>query len=93
MVNFLLLVAMAWLVFGVPLRGSFAALAPGTLASLGVATAFGLLASAFLRSQIAAIFATAVLTILPATRFSRLIHPVSSLAGLGAAIGHVYPTT
>lgn len=93
MVNFLLLVAMAWLVFGVPLRGSFAALAAGTLAYLGVATAFGLLASAFLRSQIAAIFATAVLTILPATQFSGLIHPVSSLEGLVAAIGHVYPTT
>jgi ribosome-dependent ATPase len=93
MVNFLLLVAMARLLFGVPLTGSFAALAAGTLAYLGASTALGLLASAFLRSQIAAIFATAVVTLLPATQFSGLIHPVSSLDGLGAAIGQVYPTT
>ena len=46
-----------------------------------------------MRSQIAAMFATAVLTILPATQFSGLIDPVSSLEGVGALIGECIPTT
>ncbi len=46
-----------------------------------------------MRSQIAAIFGTAVITMLPTFQFSGLIEPVSSLQGLGAAIGHIYPAT
>jgi ribosome-dependent ATPase len=53
----------------------------------------GLLISSFMRTQIAAIFGTAVLTILPANQFSGMIEPVSSLEGIGAAIGKLYPTT
>ena len=41
----------------------------------------GLLISTFMRSQIAAIFGTAVLTMLPAVQFSGMIDPVSSLRG------------
>ncbi len=47
------------------------------------ATGFGLFASVFTRSQIAAIFATMVGTILPVVQFAGLINPVSSLAGAG----------
>jgi ribosome-dependent ATPase len=54
-------------------------------------TAMGLFFSSFMRSQIAAVFATAILTLLPATQFSGMIDPVSSLEGIGAAIGRVYP--
>src|SRR3546814_9520385 len=46
-----------------------------------------------MRSQIAAIFGTAVLTILPAANFSGMIDPVSSLEGVGRVIGEIYPTT
>jgi ribosome-dependent ATPase len=53
----------------------------------------GLLISSFMRTQIAAIFGTAVLTILPANQFSGMIEPVSSLEGIGALIGKLYPTT
>jgi ribosome-dependent ATPase len=93
MLNFLLLTALAVTVFGVPLKGNFAALATGALLYVGCATAMGLLISTFTRSQVAAIFGTAVLTILPAVQFSGMIDPVSSLEGAGAWIGRVYPTT
>jgi ribosome-dependent ATPase len=93
MLNFLLLTALAVTVFGVPLTGSVAALAVGALLYVGCATAMGLLISTFMRSQIAAIFGTAVLTILPATQFSGMTDPVSSLQGVSALAGHVYPTT
>jgi ribosome-dependent ATPase len=49
--------------------------------------------SSFVRTQIAAIFGTAVATLLPATQFSGMIDPVSSLQGAGRLIGQIYPTT
>jgi ribosome-dependent ATPase len=93
MLNFLLLALVAVTLFGVPLKGSFFTLASGTLLYVGAATAMGLLISTFMRSQVAAIFGTAVLTILPANQFSGMIEPVSSLEGIGALIGKLYPTT
>jgi ribosome-dependent ATPase len=93
MLNFVLLTALAVTVFGVPLTGSLAALTVGAILYVGCATAMGLLISTFMRSQIAAIFGTAVLTILPATQFSGMNDPVSALQGAGALIGQVYPTT
>jgi ribosome-dependent ATPase len=93
MLNFLLMVLLAVTVFGVPLTGSFLTLATGTLLYVSAATAVGLLISTFMRSQIAAIFGTAVLTILPATEYSGIIDPVSSLEGTGRIIGELYPTT
>jgi len=93
MVNFAMMTAMAVLVFGVPVRGSLPALALGALLYTLAATAFGLVMSAFVRSQLAALFGTAIATILPAVQFSGMIEPVSALEGAGAFIGRIYPTT
>ncbi|MDO9309734.1 MAG: ABC transporter permease, partial [Deltaproteobacteria bacterium] len=93
MFSFLLLTLLAMFVFGVPLKGSFTALSAGALLYVIAATAFGLVISTFMHSQIAALFGTAILTLLPAVQFSGLTHPVSSLEGAGAAIGRMYPTT
>lgn len=93
MLNFLLLVALAITVFGVPLTGSFPALTLAALLYVGFATGFGLFASSFTRSQIAAMFLTMIGTILPAVQFAGLLNPVSSLEGPGAVIGHIYPAT
>jgi ribosome-dependent ATPase len=93
MVNFLLMALLAVTVFGVPMRGSFLALSAAALLYVISATAMGLLFSTFVRSQIAAIFGTAVLTILPAVQFSGMTDPVSSLEGVGRMIGAIYPTT
>ena len=93
MLNFLLMVLLAVTVFGVPLTGSFLTLGAGTFLYVCAATAVGLLISSFMRSQIAAIFGTAVLTILPAAEYSGIIDPVSSLEGTGRIIGEMYPTT
>jgi len=91
--SFLMLTLLAVTVFGVPLKGSFLTLTAGALLYVGAATAMGLLISTFMRSQIAAIFGTAVLTMLPATTFSGMIDPVSSLEGVGRLVGEAYPTT
>ena len=92
-VSFLMLTLLAVTVFGVPLKGSFPALACGALLYLGSSTGLGLLISTFMRSQIAALFGTAVLTLLLAANFSGMLDPVSSLEGVGRFIGEIYPTT
>ena len=63
-VNFLCLFAMAEFVFGVPLKGSFVALLLGTLIYVTATTSYGLVISAFASTQIAALFGTAILTVL-----------------------------
>ncbi len=93
MLNYLMMVALAVTVFGVPLTGSFLTLTLASLVFVSFATGFGLFASSFTRSQIAAMFLTLVGTILPTIQFSGLINPVSSLEGFGAIIGHIYPAT
>ena len=46
-----------------------------------------------MKSQIAAIFGTAIITLIPATQFSGMIDPVASLEGPGRWIGQIYPTS
>ncbi len=93
MLNFLLMVFVATTFFGVPLKGSFLTLAVAALIFITFSTSFGMLASTFTRSQIAAIFITMVFTILPAVQFAGLINPVSSLEGFGRAVGEIFPAT
>ena len=92
LVNFLFLAAFGVFVFRVPFTGSFPTFMLAGLLYVFVATGIGLLISSFMKSQVAAIFATVVVTMIPATSFSGLIDPVSSLTGLGRAIGEVFPT-
>ena len=91
MVNFALMFTMAQLVFHVPLKGSFPALLLGTLVYVTATTAYGMLISAFARTQIAALFGTAILTVLPATMFAGMLVPVSSLAGMARLMGRLFP--
>jgi ribosome-dependent ATPase len=93
MINFLLLTLLAITVFGVPLSGSFPTLALAALFFVICSTGFGLLASTFTNSQIAAMFVTMIGTIIPCVQFAGLLNPVSSLEGVGALIGRIYPAT
>lgn len=93
MLNFLLMTLLAVTLFGVPITGSFTTLLAAALIYNVVATALGLLASTFTRSQIAALFFTMIGTLVPAVQFAGLLNPVSSLEGAGKLIGQVYPAT
>jgi ribosome-dependent ATPase len=90
-VNFVLMLMMALVVFQVPLKGSFPTLLLGMLIYVSATTAYGTLISAFARTQIAALFGTAILTILPATMFAGMMEPVSSLTGIGRIMGRLFP--
>ena len=93
MVNYFCLVALAVWFFDVPLKGSLLVLSVGALLYIATTTGFGLLMSTFTRTQIAALFGTSIATMLPATQFSGLTNPVSSLEGAAATIGEIFPTT
>jgi len=65
MLNFLLMTLLATTLFGVPIKGSFLTLFGAAVLYSLCATAIGLLASTFTKSQIAALFFTMSLTIDP----------------------------
>ncbi|MGR0140158.1 ribosome-associated ATPase/putative transporter RbbA [Pseudomonas sp. RSP] len=93
MINFILLLLLAVMVFGVAVKGSLLTLIIGAFFYLICSTGMGLLMSSILSSQIAAIFGTAIVTLLPAIQFSGLLNPVSSLEGVGTQVGNMYPTS
>ena len=93
MFNFGLMTLLAVTVFDVPVKGSFLTLAAGALLFVVFSTGFGLFASTFTRSQIAALIVTMVGTIIPVIQFAGVLNPVSSLEGIGAFIGRIYPAT
>jgi len=91
MVNFALLFLMALFIFHVPLKGSFPALLLGVLIYVTTTTGYGMLVSTFTKTQIAALFGTAILTVLPATQFAGMMTPVSSLTGAARLMGQAFP--
>ena len=91
MLTFTLLLLMSFFVFHVPVKGSFAALALGTLLYVFATCGFGQLVSTFTQTQVAAVFATTVLSVIPTVNFSGLLVPVSSLTGQGRFIGLMFP--
>jgi ribosome-dependent ATPase len=92
LLNFLLMTAMAVWVFGVPLKGSATMLSLGALVYVMAATGFGLLVSAFSRTQVTAVFATMVISMMPTVIFSGMIQPVETLEGGARLIGSLWPT-
>jgi ribosome-dependent ATPase len=92
LLNFVTLLALAVLLFKVPVKGSVAALCVGALLYVVASTGFGLFISSFVRTQIAAFFATAILTTLPAIQFSGFLLPVSSMSADAQFIGRIFPS-
>jgi ribosome-dependent ATPase len=90
-VSFLSLTFLIRRVFDVPMTGGFFALALGAVLFAVAATAFGLVVSLFVRSQIAAIFGSAIIVMIPALNFSGMLYPVSTLEGSAWVIGTLFP--
>lgn len=93
LIQFVSLVALAVLLFGVPIKGSILTLALGGVLYVLASTGFGLLLSVFASTQTAAIFAAAIIAILPATQFSGMFVPISSLEGGARIAAQIFPST
>lgn len=93
MINFFLVSAMAVFVFGVPHKGDFLFLTLAALLYVGTCTGLGMLVSVFTRTQIAAIYASFLVSYIPSARFSGMIDPVASLEGGAHFTGDIFPGT
>ena len=93
LISFVLLVIQSQLMFHVPIKGSLPALSFGAFLYVITTTGFGLLISTFTSTQIAALFGTAILTILPTVSFSGLTTPVAALEGVSYWIGQFFPAS
>ncbi len=93
LVQFAILLVLATVLFQVPVKGSWAVLLGGGLIYVLASTGFGLLLSVFATTQTAAIFAAAIITILPAVQFSGMFVPVSSLTGAAWFAARIFPST
>ncbi len=90
--SFLSLVVLAIVVLGVVPNGSMLTLSIAAFIYVFAATAFGLLISAFVSTQVAAIFATAILTAMTAAHYSGFLFPASTLEGPGRMMGLSFPS-
>jgi ribosome-dependent ATPase len=90
--SFLSLVALAYILFGLTVKGSAAALGLGALLYIAAGTGLGILISTFVRSQVAAIIATAIICTVPAINFSGYLYPAAALEGAGRFIGMGFPS-
>jgi ribosome-dependent ATPase len=90
--NWAILTAMAVFLFGVPLQGSATALALGAIAYVFASTGFGLIIAVFTKSQVAAVFATTIIAMMPTVQFSGLTQPVETLEGAARVMAAMWPT-
>ncbi|HWA98438.1 MAG TPA: ribosome-associated ATPase/putative transporter RbbA, partial [Pirellulales bacterium] len=93
MLNYAILVGLSLFVFQVPIKGTVVGLTLCALLYVTATTLIGLLISTFTSSQVAAVFVTAIITILPTTQFSGMLQPVSTLEGSARLLGSLWPTT
>jgi len=92
-VTLLLMVGLAVFWLGLTIKESLAALALGGVLYIVCATTFGIFVSTFARTQVAAIFACAVLTLMPALSFSGFLQPISNLSDTARLIGLGFPSS
>ena len=92
LISFATLFLMAITVFQVPLKGPLWVLLLATVVYVIATTGFGQLISSFTQTQVAAVFATAILSMVPAVNLSGLLAPVSSLSGSAKVIGLSFPS-
>jgi len=93
LLNYVCLVSLAVFLFQVPIKGSFIALTLGAVLYVISTTGFGLLVSSFVKTQIAAVFAAAIISVVPALNFSGYLSPTASLEGGARVMSQIFPST
>lgn len=89
--SYLILVWIAIMLFGVPIKGSSWAMFLGAFIALCASTGFGLVVSSFVKSQIAALFATAIVMMIPTLNFSGMMYPTATLDPNVYFAAHLFP--
>jgi ribosome-dependent ATPase len=92
LLSYLTLLLMALFLFRVPFTGGVGALTLGAVLFVLASTGLGLLVSTFMRTQIAAVFGTAIVSTIPTILFSGMLVPVSALTGPARIMGYGFPS-
>jgi ABC-2 type transport system permease protein/ribosome-dependent ATPase len=77
--------------FGVPFKGNLPFFVFASIIYVICSTGIGLLVSIFVRTQIAAMMVTTVLTVIPAWLYSGVVIPISSLDRIARIEAHLFP--
>ena len=91
--NFILLTVMTVTIFDVPLKGDAVPLAIGAFFYVWATTSYGLVIATMTSSQVAAVFATSIASVVPTIQFSGLLQPVSTLEDGAQVIGSLWPSS
>ncbi len=86
-----ILFLLATVLYGAPFRGSFAFFAAATMLYVVCTTGIGLVVSVLVRTQVAAMVVTAIVTLIPALLYSGVLIPIQSLSGEAQVIAHLLP--
>ena len=92
LVSFGTMMLMIFLLFGLAPKSSVPVLLAGAVLYATAATGFGLLASTVATSQVAAVFGTAIIVLVPTINFSGMLTPVATLDTVSRAIGQAFPS-
>jgi ABC-2 type transport system permease protein len=89
--NAIALWVLAMAVFGAPFKGGPLFFCGASMLYVICTTGIGVVVSTFARTQIAAMVATAVLTVVPAVLYSGVLIPVTSLSPTAGIVAHLLP--
>ncbi len=89
--NVLVLWALACFLFGAPFKGDPLFFLAAAVLYVGCTTGIGLLVSAAVRTQVAAMMGTMILTVVPAVLYSGILIPIPSLSAAASVIAHLLP--
>lgn len=90
-VNFLILWLMATGLFGAPFKGDPLFFFLASVIYVTCTTGVGLLVSLFVRTQVAAMMLTVIVTIVPSVLYSGLLVPIASMEPAGQFEAHLFP--
>ena len=90
-INVLVLWLMATTLFGTPFKGSFPFFLGASVIYVTCTTGIGLLVSLLVRTQVAAMIMTAIITVVPSVLYSGLLVPIPSLDAAARVEAHLFP--
>lgn len=93
LVSFCTMVLMMIMLFDLVPKSAVSVLLVGAVLYATAATGFGLLVSTVATSQVAAVFGTAIIVLVPTINFSGMLHPVATLDTAGRVIGEAFPAS
>jgi ABC-2 type transport system permease protein/ribosome-dependent ATPase len=89
--NILVLWVLAIFMFGTPFKGDPLFFLLSAVLYVTCTTGIGLLVSVAVKTQVAAMIGTTILTVVPAVLYSGVLIPVSSLSSVARVIAHLLP--